>query len=120
MASASGHSLASPVLGERTGEDYRFPSAASTAAAAAAVGNADGEGGGGGPAASPPNMEAFRSIPRFSRKEPMAVFMPPERVRELQLSPVFLSFLAGCLRYNTEKRMTAKDMLQHPFLQVRR
>lgn len=65
-----------------------------------------------------PGLEVFRSIPRFSRREPMSVFMPPERAEELQLSEQFLSFLKGCLRYEPEERMTMQDMLRHPFLQV--
>lgn len=63
-------------------------------------------------------VEVFRSVPRFSRREPMSVFMPQERAAELQLSDDFLSFLSGCLRYEPEKRMTTEDMLKHPFLQV--
>ncbi|CAN0169393.1 unnamed protein product, partial [Hapterophycus canaliculatus] len=65
-----------------------------------------------------PFSEAFRSVPRFSRKEPMSVFLPPERAAELRLSKAFISFLRGCLRYEPEERMTAQDMLKHPFLQV--
>ncbi|CAM9441860.1 unnamed protein product [Scytosiphon promiscuus] len=61
---------------------------------------------------------AFRSVPRFSRKEPMSVFLPPERAAELRLSKAFISFLRGCLRYEPDERMTAQDMLKHPFLQV--
>lgn len=49
----------------------------------------------------------------------MSVFMPPERAEELQLSGAFLSFVRGCLRYEPEERMTAQDMLNHRFLQVR-
>ena len=50
----------------------------------------------------------------------MSVFMPPDRAGELQLSDNFLSFLRGCLCFETEDRMTAQDMLKHPFLQVTR
>lgn len=63
--------------------------------------------------------ETFRSVPRSSRRDPMSVFLPPKRAAELQLSDHFLSFLRGCLRFETEERMTAQDMLKHPFLQVR-
>lgn len=49
----------------------------------------------------------------------MSVFMPPDRAGELQLSDAFLSFLRGCLCFETEDRMTAQDMLKHPFLQVK-
>ncbi|CAN0421554.1 unnamed protein product, partial [Ectocarpus fasciculatus] len=48
----------------------------------------------------------------------MSVFMPPERAAELRLSKAFVSFLRGCLRYEPEKRMTAQEMLKHPFLQA--
>ncbi|CAN0296758.1 unnamed protein product, partial [Ectocarpus sp. 12 AP-2014] len=74
--------------------------------------------GGAESAGSPPFLEAFRSVPRFSRREPMSVFMPPERAAELRLSKAFVSFLRGCLRYEPEKRMTAQEMLKHPFLQA--
>lgn len=48
----------------------------------------------------------------------MSVFMPVDRAERLDLSEDFLSFVRGCLRSKTEERMTAQDMLNHPFLQV--
>lgn len=65
-----------------------------------------------------PGSEVFRSVPRSSRRDPMSVFLPQKREAELQLSEAFMSFLRGCLRYDMEERMTAQDMLKHPFLQV--
>ena len=70
------------------------------------------------PATSPPFAEVFRSVPRFSRRDPMSVFLPPERAEQLRLSRKFLSFLTACLKYDAEKRITAREMLEHPFLQV--
>lgn len=75
--------------------------------------------GGGDSTPVPSFVEAFRSVPRFSRREPMSVFMPPERAEQLRLSTDFMSFLTVCLKYDAEERITAGEMLKHPFLQVK-
>lgn len=74
--------------------------------------------GGGDSTPVPSFSETFRSVPRFSRRQPMSVFMPPERAIQLRLSTHFMSFLTACLRYDADERITAGKMLQHPFLQV--
>uniref|UniRef100_A0A0X3P903 non-specific serine/threonine protein kinase n=1 Tax=Schistocephalus solidus TaxID=70667 RepID=A0A0X3P903_SCHSO len=40
----------------------------------------------------------------------------PEIKEKDRLSPLFLSFLDRCLEVNIEKRATASDLLQHPFI----
>lgn len=116
---SSFHSGVASASGSREYTYNSPPTPAKTGPAPTSTAPVEGGGGGVESLGSPaPGLETFRSIPRFSRREPMSVFMPPERAKELRLSKTFLSFLRGCLRYETEERMTAQDMLSHPFLQV--